>query len=129
VSVSLVLSGCMSMVEANAMADNAYPSFSHVWCVDNAQTLVRKVDEVIGFWPADASFLVFQHTDERHMQFAGINFVRSGMWTDVLTAQDYYAVKLGLGDYRSYLSGLAAVSHAVSTISNVLVQLKPPTRS
>lgn len=87
---------------ANAIADDNKDKFQHRWTVDNHASLTKKVDDVIGFWPVDAKYLIFAHSDERAMRFAPPGFIRNGWWTDVMTQNDYYAHKLGIENIKSY---------------------------
>jgi hypothetical protein len=93
---------------ANAIADDNKERFGHGWTTDNAKSLVSKIDDVIGFWPNDAKYLIFAHSDQREMRFAPKGFCRNGWWTDVLTAQEYHMIKAGLPTLDKYVTALQA---------------------
>lgn len=111
---------------ANEIAGKNEDTFQHRWTQDNAKTLTAKVDEVIGFWPVSAKYLIFAHSDKREMKFASAGFVRNGWWTDVMTQNEYYAQKLGIDNLKSYEKAIDAMEqvqhmakHAASLVRGI----------
>ena len=58
----------------------------------------KEIDR-LGGWPVGAKYVSFEHNDERRCVF-GNNYLRTGWWTTVAEADDYYIWKLSPDAYR-----------------------------
>lgn len=63
----------------------------HVWCEDDEKFFAR-IDQ-FGGWPVGMKYVSFAHSDERECEF-GNHYLRTGWWTTIATADDYYRWKL-----------------------------------
>lgn len=66
----------------------------HIWCEPIAD-FFQRIDE-FGGWPLGMKFVSFHHSDERHCEFGG-DYLRTGWWTTVASADDYYWWKISDG--------------------------------
>lgn len=72
-------------------AEKKVPRLVHIWCEPDAKFFAR-IDE-FGGWPVGMNYVSFAHSSERECEF-GNQYLRTGWWTTVATADDYYRWKL-----------------------------------
>ena len=69
----------------------------HVWC-EPIETFFQRIDEC-GGWPVGNKYVSFYHSTDRECTFGNIN-LRTGWWTTIATADEYYFWKLS-DEYRA----------------------------
>jgi hypothetical protein len=60
---------------------------NHVWCESDDKFFLR-IDKC-GGWPLGKKYVAFKHSEGRECEFVD-RPIRSGMWTSVASADDYY---------------------------------------
>lgn len=73
------------------MTDMKTEKLNHKWCETN-ERFFERID-ACGGWPVGMRYVSFEHATERLCEF-GNEYLNTGWWTTVASADDYYLWKL-----------------------------------